>query len=91
MQDQDLKKEDIAVGMNQTLRAIKKGQAEKIYFASDASEFMKEKITNALSYRQEQVPIIMYESMEKLGNACGISRNAVCAVVIKKISKEEEE
>ena len=68
-------------GTNQTLKAIEKGDALKVYIASDSSEYLLNKIESACV--NNSVDFEKVSSMHELGNYCGISRNAVCAAIIK--------
>ena len=68
-------------GTNQTLKAIEKGEALKVYVAKDSSEYLFDKIESACINNSVDFETVL--SMQELGNYCGISRNAVCAAIIK--------
>lgn len=78
---QDLKEKKFVVGTKQTLKAIENDRALTVFLAEDAGDYMKNKIRQACE--NKKIIIETVETMEQLGNSCGISRSAVTAAIIK--------
>lgn len=68
------------VGAKQTLKAIKNGTAKIVYVARDAES----KVINPIIEisNQKNIEVIYLESMEKLGDLCGIDVGAATACLI---------
>lgn len=68
------------VGAKQTLKAIKNGTAKIVYIARDAEP----KVINPIIEIsiQKNVEVIYLDSMEKLGNLCGIDVGAATACLV---------
>ncbi len=69
------------IGMKQTLKAVRNGNAAKVFLARDVDDFVANKIEEQC--REHNVPIIMVDSMELLGKACGIDVGAATAAILK--------
>ncbi|HZG15154.1 MAG TPA: 50S ribosomal protein L7ae-like protein [Candidatus Bathyarchaeia archaeon] len=74
---------ELAIGINQTLKAVEHSFAQEVYVAEDADKRLTNKI--ALLCKEKGVPVIYVDSMKRLGRACGIDVGAA-AVAIKKSS-----
>ncbi|HHY61469.1 MAG: ribosomal L7Ae/L30e/S12e/Gadd45 family protein [Bacillota bacterium] len=68
------------IGTKQTVRALERGCVSAVYIASDAEEHVIRDV-KALCVRNG-VPIIMVDSMEELGKACGIDVGAASAAIL---------
>lgn len=78
----DYKKENkLQIGLKQSTKAIVDGVAEKLIVAGDADQYVIRGILELAD--EKQVPIEIFESMKKLGKACGIDVGAATAVIIK--------
>ena len=69
------------VGLKQVLRAVKNGQAAKVYLCKDADEFIYRQIESACE--EHSVPVIPADSMKQLGKACLIAVKTATAAVLK--------
>ncbi|MDI3508546.1 MAG: large subunit ribosomal protein [Clostridiales bacterium] len=70
-----------AVGMKQTIRAIKEHSATVVFIANDADKHIKDAIVNACE--QNGIEIEYVDTMKQLGEACGIEVGAATAAVLK--------
>lgn len=77
----ELKDAKKAVGLKQSRKAIKDGCAKRVYLAENADERLCAPIIELC--QQLQVEISAVETMEKLGQACGINVGAAVAVLLK--------
>jgi len=71
---------DKVVGIKQTKKAIKEGRARKVYLARNCDVIIRDVITN-LS-KQADIDVVEIETMQELGNACGIQVGAACAAIL---------
>ena len=79
---EDLKKaSNRTVGMKQTLKAVERGEAEKVYLAKDVDDYISQKVKDTC--QSYDVDIIMVDSMKELGEACGITVGAATAAILK--------
>ncbi|HPJ02605.1 MAG TPA: ribosomal L7Ae/L30e/S12e/Gadd45 family protein [Candidatus Limiplasma sp.] len=69
------------VGLKQVLRAVKSGQAAKVYLCTDADEFIYRQVESACE--EHKVPIIQTDSMEALGKACLIAVKTAAAAILR--------
>lgn len=76
-----LEQNKIVIGKKQTLRALLKNEAEKVYISKDADFHVTEPIVDVC--RNLGVEIIYFDNMKDLGTACGIDVNAAAAAVLK--------
>ncbi|HZK34055.1 MAG TPA: ribosomal L7Ae/L30e/S12e/Gadd45 family protein [Bacillota bacterium] len=70
-----------AVGMKQTIRAINTGNVSVVYLARDTDDHISKRVTKEC--RKAGVEIIIADSMEALGMACGIQVGAATAALLK--------
>lgn len=71
----------IVIGKKQTLRAIARNEAEKIYISRDADLHVTKPIADAC--KEQNIEIIYFDNMKELGASCGINVNAAAAAVLK--------
>lgn len=69
------------VGSKQTLKAINHNQAKVVYVAKDAEKHVADPIIQACSARR--APLIMVESMQVLGKACGIEVGCASTAILE--------
>lgn len=78
---EDLKGSKKTIGTKQTMKAVQKGLALRVYVASDADPFI---INPLLALCQElNVPVVPVESMAELGRACSIDVGTASVAVVK--------
>lgn len=70
------------VGMKQSIKAIKNGNAEIVYIAKDADDKIRNTIEE-LCKENEVKKIVYYDSMKQLGKEFGISVSASVACILK--------
>lgn len=69
------------VGTKQTLKALEKGLAKKVFIASDAEQHV---VKPLLRYCQEKgIPVVTIDTMKDLGKACGIEVGCASAALIE--------
>lgn len=71
----------IVIGKKQTLRALHRDEAQKIYISKDADLHVTKPITDAC--KEKNVEIVYFDSMKDLGASVGINVNAAAAAVLK--------
>ncbi len=71
----------IVIGKKQTLRALSRNEAVKIYISKDADLHVTKPITDAC--KEHNVEIVYFDTMKELGSVCGINVNAAAAAVLK--------
>lgn len=71
------------VGLKQTMKAIKAGNAEVVFLAGDVDNHIAVKIKDQCS--KSNVRLEMVDSMKELGNACGIRIGAATAAILKQL------
>ena len=71
----------IVIGKKQTLRALQRNEAEKVYISKDADLHIIRSVADAC--REHGVEIIYFNSMKELGASVGINVNAAAAAVLK--------
>lgn len=70
-----------SVGTKQTIKALEKGLAKKVFVASDAEQHVVKPI---IRHCQEKgVPVVTVDSMKDLGKACGIEVGCASAALIE--------
>ncbi len=77
---EDLLTDKKVVGIKQSQKAVEEGKALKAYVASDCDDKVKQPFISLCQEKHIQVTVA--ESMEQLGNACGISVGAAVAVIL---------
>ncbi|HLR61790.1 MAG TPA: 50S ribosomal protein L7ae-like protein [Lentibacillus sp.] len=71
---------NLIIGTKQTLKAIKRGAVSEVFIADDADRHITRKVESMA--HEMSVPCHRVDSMQKLGDACGIDVNA-SAVALK--------
>nr|WP_300090634.1 ribosomal L7Ae/L30e/S12e/Gadd45 family protein [Sedimentibacter sp.] len=71
----------IVIGKKQTLRALARDEAEKIYISKDADLHVTKPIADACA--EKNIEIIYFDNMKELGTSVGINVNAAAAAVLK--------
>ncbi|MEN6462316.1 MAG: ribosomal L7Ae/L30e/S12e/Gadd45 family protein [Syntrophomonas sp.] len=66
----ELKSRNKVIGSKQVKKAVSQGMVRKVFIAADAEPHIIEPLRQLCS--QNQVEIIMIETMQVLGQACGI-------------------
>lgn len=69
------------VGTKQTTKAVQKGNARVVFIARDAEAHVTEPLL-ALC-REKGVEVVMVDSMEELGRACGIEVGSASAAILE--------
>jgi large subunit ribosomal protein L7A len=70
----------IVVGTKQTVKALKKGIATEVIVAEDADPMIIRKVSEVAE--EVNIPIILVESMKKLGESCEIEVGAATVAII---------
>jgi len=68
------------VGTKQTLRAVERGQAARVYVALDADAHVVRQLLTLC--RQRGLSVHDVESMQVLGRACGVGVGAASAAIL---------
>lgn len=69
------------VGIKQSTRAVKEGTASVAYVAKDAYRHVIQQLETLCI--EKSIEVIMVDTMEELGKACGIEVGAASAIVLK--------
>jgi large subunit ribosomal protein L7A len=69
------------IGSKQVKKAVMKGLSWKVYLADDAEHHIIEPLRELC--RQHGVEVIAIDTMEELGNACGIEVGSAAVALIK--------
>ena len=77
---EDLSTDKKVTGIKQSQKAVEDGEALKAYVASDCDDNVKQPFLDLC--KQKDVQVVMADSMEQLGQACGISVGAAVAVIL---------
>ena len=77
---EDLSTDKKVIGIKQSQKAVEDGIALKAYVASDCDD--KVKLPFLALCESKGVSVAAAESMEQLGNACGINVGAAVAVIL---------
>ncbi|MDD4688282.1 MAG: ribosomal L7Ae/L30e/S12e/Gadd45 family protein [Eubacteriales bacterium] len=77
---EDLTTDKKVIGIKQSQKAVEDGEAGKAFVALDCEDNVKQPFLNLC--RINNVQVVMAESMEQLGQACGISVGAAVAVIL---------
>lgn len=70
------------VGIKQSTRAVKDGEAEMVLIANDVDRHVTQQLETLCN--QNSIEIIRINTMKELGEACSIDVRAACAVILKK-------
>lgn len=76
----ELKQASFVVGMKETERALEKGEAARVFIASDCDEKFSGPLLEACATRG--VPVATGFTKKELGRACGIKVKAAAAAVL---------
>lgn len=76
-----LKNSKKTIGTRETMKAVEKGTAVKVFIAKDAEAHIIMPLSNLCS--RKNIPIEEVDSMAMLGEACGIDVGAASVGVIK--------
>ncbi len=71
----------IVIGKKQTLRALQRDEAERVYISKDADLHVTREITDVCS--EKGIEVTYFDTMKELGASVGISVNAAAAAVLK--------
>jgi large subunit ribosomal protein L7A len=71
----------LAVGTNQTTKAITQDVAVEVFLAEDADQRVVSCIVQLA--KQHDVPIVWVKTMKQLGVACGIEVGAATAAIVE--------
>ncbi|SHF24328.1 ribosomal L7Ae/L30e/S12e/Gadd45 family protein [Alkalibacter saccharofermentans] len=77
----ELKAGIVVVGTRQTVKTVKANEARLVYLAKDADGHITDEVESAC--KNNNVEIIYVDSMEDLGQACGIERKTAAAALLK--------
>lgn len=70
-----------AVGAKQVKRALNSHEVEAVFIAMDAERKITDQIIQIC--KEKDIEVFQVESMNKLGEACGINVNAATAALLK--------
>ena len=70
-----------AVGIKQSLKTIRNGEAKALYIASDADTKLVEPVVNLA--KENSLEVHYVSTMKDLGKLCGIDVGAATAVLLK--------
>lgn len=69
------------VGTRQTLKAVERDQAEIVYIADDAEKYILRPLLELC--QEKNIPVVTLETMQQLGETCGIEVKAAAAALMK--------
>ena len=75
----ELQTESKTVGLKQSIKKIKSGEAKKVFIALDAAPSLIDEIKGALN--ETEIPTVEVSAMKELGRAAGIDVGAAVVVV----------
>ena len=70
-----------AVGTTAVLRALKAGEAVRVYVANDVDTFLYQKIVRAVE--EAGMRPVRVESVKELGRACGLTIGCAAAATLR--------
>ncbi len=71
-------------GLKQTIKAVEQGKATLVFVAKDAEEKIRQSI--AETSQSKGIPLVEVDSMNDLGQACGIQVGTAVAAILKQFS-----
>ena len=77
----NFKKVSKVIGIKQSLKAVEKGNALKVYLAENADTRMISPLQQVC--QTQKIPIVSGYSMKELGTACGIDVGAAAIAILK--------
>ncbi len=78
----DLKTQDKVVGAKQVKRSLSRSEVQTVFIARDAEKKVTGEIEDLC--RSKDVDVMYVDTMEELGEACGIDINAAVAALLNK-------
>ncbi len=69
------------IGAKQTLAALRRNEAQTLYVARDAAEFVIRDLMRLA--HEKKIEVVYVESMAVLGKSCGIEVGSSAAAVLK--------
>jgi len=69
------------VGTKQTLKALEKGLAKKVFIATDAEQHVIKPLIRQCD--EKGIPVVMVDTMKNLGKACGIEVGCAAAALVE--------
>lgn len=78
----ELNTQDKVVGAKQVKRALSKSEVQTVFIARDAEKKVTEEIEDLC--KSNEVVVQYIDTMEELGEACGIDINAAVAALLNK-------
>ena len=75
----ELQTQDKTVGLKQSIKKIRSGEAKKVFIALDASPGLIDEISSAC--KEANIPITEVSEMKELGRAAGIDVGAAVVAV----------
>jgi large subunit ribosomal protein L7A len=76
-----LKNANRVIGIKQVTKAVKRGNVQNVFVADNADDRVIEPLETLC--REYEVPVGRVETMQELGQACGIEVGAAAAAVLK--------
>ena len=70
---------DIIIGTKQSLKALKDDRIKEVIIADDADAYVTGRVVDLAN--EKQIPVIVVDSMKKLGKACGIDVGAAVVAI----------
>ena len=77
----EFSKHSVVVGVKQSLRAVRKNQAESVFVAADAAPQLSEILLKECA--DYNVPVHTIDTMKNLGNYAGIEVKAVACALLR--------
>ncbi|MCF8012116.1 MAG: ribosomal L7Ae/L30e/S12e/Gadd45 family protein [Clostridiales bacterium] len=78
----NVSKVEIAVGIKETTKALRKDKVGLVFIAQDAEERITSPVRT--SCIEKDIPIEVVDSMKRLGRACGIVVGCAVAALLEK-------
>ncbi|KGP72497.1 50S ribosomal protein L7ae-like protein [Pontibacillus yanchengensis] len=72
-------KPNIVIGTKQTMKAMKHGEVQEVIIAEDADQQVTTRVLRLA--KELTTPVTQVDSMNKLGNACGIDVGAAVVAI----------
>lgn len=69
------------VGIKQSVKAIKSGEAKTVYIAKDADVKLTQQVVKLAE--EKSLEIVYIETMKELGKLCGIDVGSATAVIVE--------
>ncbi|MFC4765955.1 ribosomal L7Ae/L30e/S12e/Gadd45 family protein [Effusibacillus consociatus] len=72
---------NVAIGTNQTTKALEQSAAREVFVAKDADKKIVERIVHLCEAKK--TPVFWVDSMKQLGRVCGIEVGAAAAAILQ--------